>query len=113
MNLITAIHNQKAIALDTDHTMVIVRMKLTLPGKTRRHRYVVSSRIDHNKLKEKDLCEQYDSTKFLPTSNYTNYTTNNTTTNTTIITTSNIDYIYEGWKRNVVGNRIFRQEKKE
>ena len=39
-------------------------------------------------------------------------TTNNTTTNTTIITTSNIDYIYEGWKRNVVGNRIFKQEKR-
>jgi hypothetical protein len=42
MNLVTNnIQSQKAIALDTDHTMVMVCMKLNLPSKTRRHRYYI------------------------------------------------------------------------
>ena len=46
------------------------------------------------------MCEEYDSTIFLPTN----------TTN--IITTTNIDYIYDRWKQNIVKNRLFKKEKK-
>jgi hypothetical protein len=45
------------------------------------------------------LCEEYDSTIFLPT-------------NTTNITTNNLDYIYDRWKQNIVKNRLFKKEKK-
>ena len=97
MNFITNIYNQKAIALDTDHTMVIACMSLKLPIKTRKHRYV-STRIDYNKLKDRELCDEYDSTIFLP---------NNIT-----ITTTNIDELYNGWKDNIVNKRLFKKEEK-
>jgi hypothetical protein len=130
MNLVTSIKNQKEIALDTDHTMVIVSMKVNVLPKTRKHRYVSGGRIDHDKLKIKELCAEYDNTVFLPANyndnNYyynTNTNTNNintntpsntTNTNTTNITTTttNIDYIYNRWKNNIVRNKLFKREKR-